>query len=282
MRLAFVSDLHAEYQMEVCGLVARGALASGVDVLILAGDVSPDPEMLHGCLRVLAGGAEHVLFLPGNHDLWSFGPTGQRLDSSRKYRKLLPELSRRAGVEYLGLSPVSIGGFSFCGVTGWYDFSLRNEEVGISLDDYRAGRFRGIECADRRFFEWREEGSVLSDEEVAVWMRRCLEHQLAEASSERKIVVTHFLPGSEPLVPQGQPEQDFVMGFLGDRGLGDVIDGARRVVRLISGHWHVPFLVRRRCATGDYPWEGSPVGYPRERPGSLEERVAQALRIVDV
>ena len=48
--------------------------ADNSDVLIVAGDVADDPEVLIDCLASLReayGGG--VVFVPGNHDLWQTG-----------------------------------------------------------------------------------------------------------------------------------------------------------------------------------------------------------------
>ncbi len=282
MRLVFVSDLHAEYQMEVCGLVAARARDLDADLLVVAGDVSPDIDLLGRCLNVLSSGAPRVLFLPGNHDLWTMDPVGQGPDSAQLYRDVLPELCHRVHVDYLGLSSVVVGDVTFCGVTGWYDFSLRNPELDIPIESYESGRFQGVECADRRFFRWLRGGRRLSDREVSAWMVETLERQLDAAGEGPKVVVTHFMPGATPLVATGVAEMDFVMGFLGDEHLGHVADRAAGVVRYLSGHWHRAFRTLRHGVTGDYVWEASPVGYPREMPGSLQERVLQATRLVEL
>lgn len=280
MRLAFTSDLHVEFQLSTCGAVADRVRQLRPDVFVVAGDVAPDLSLLRRSLEILAASVPRLLFLPGNHELWQMAPGAP--GASERYLRVLPELTRSTGAEYLGLEPVWLEGIAFIGVTGWYDFSLRVPGDEVPLEAYRRGRYAGIECADRHFVVWRDGRDRLDDEELADWMLGRLRAQLRIVGSAPKVVVTHMLVGPEPLPATGVSEQDFVRGFLGDARLGEAVDRAEQVRYLISGHWHRPFRTERRGASGPYVWEGSPVGYPHEWRGDLREQVARAIRLVEL
>jgi len=285
MRLAFISDLHAEYQMEVASLVARRCRESEVDALIVAGDLSPDVDLFRRSLRILGRAAEQVFFLPGNHDLWSTGGPGHA-DSRVRYEQILPEIARSCNVRYVGLEAMALGQLTVAGVCGWYDYSLRNRALDdvIPLDAYRAGYLGNVSCADHRFFHWMEGGDKVGDEKVSDWMVDRLARQLEQAVSLGRpiVVVTHMVPHLVPVVPTGIPEKDFVFGFLGSTALGRAVDETPGVVRLISGHWHRPLVRIVEGASGSYLWEASPLGYPHEGRGNLADRIARALRLVDM
>ena len=70
MRLAFTSDLHAEHHVEVIDHITRRAVETGVDVLIVAGDVTPSLAELRRVLAHMRAHVPRVAFVPGNHDLW--------------------------------------------------------------------------------------------------------------------------------------------------------------------------------------------------------------------
>lgn len=54
------------------------------DVLICAGDVSDDLEVLRKALSSLASKWRHVFFVPGNHELWIRKGSGNVTDSLSK------------------------------------------------------------------------------------------------------------------------------------------------------------------------------------------------------
>ena len=74
MRMQIVSDLHLEFGNPVPGL------AAGVDVVVLAGDLA---EIRHPWLLAEAvqawEGAEHILYVPGNHEYY-----GSDIDEGRQ------------------------------------------------------------------------------------------------------------------------------------------------------------------------------------------------------
>ena len=74
MRLQIVSDLHLEFGNPVPDL------AAGVDVVVLAGDLA---EIRHPWLLAEAvqawEGAEHILYVPGNHEYY-----GSDIDEGRQ------------------------------------------------------------------------------------------------------------------------------------------------------------------------------------------------------
>lgn len=68
--------------------------ADNSDVLIVAGDVADDPEVLIDCLASLReayGGG--VVFVPGNHDLWQ---TGSRREGAARAHVRAREHARRS------------------------------------------------------------------------------------------------------------------------------------------------------------------------------------------
>ncbi|HWE26994.1 MAG TPA: metallophosphoesterase, partial [Polyangia bacterium] len=138
MRLVVTSDLHVEHHPEVVAMVAERARALEPDVLVVAGDVSAKLETLEAALAALRPAAPRLLFVPGNHDLWTLpgAPT-----SRARYERDIPAACARAGADAVGTEPIAIDGVVFCGVTGWYDYSLRNQELDATFTraDYERG-----------------------------------------------------------------------------------------------------------------------------------------------
>lgn len=76
MRLLAFSDLHVHHPGAAQALEAIPAHPE--DWLIVAGDVSERPDALERALAGLCGRFARVLWVPGNHELWSVGPDAPR------------------------------------------------------------------------------------------------------------------------------------------------------------------------------------------------------------
>jgi Icc-related predicted phosphoesterase len=271
VRLGLVSDLHVDHHDVVTPLIKR-ARELALEALIVPGDVTGDLDRLEEVLQKLRQSVPRLLFVPGNHDLWceQTGP-----DSRQRYEEAIPERVRRAGCEPL-CEVVRLGDFECVGVTGWFDYSLRNRALDdrISMEDYRRGAFGRLRWNDKHHIRW----SSLDDEEICAEQAVRLSRLLSQ-TTRRVIVVTHHLPFAELVTLHEMMPFAFISGFLGSARLGEVIRSCERVTWSFSGHSHL-----RRSATVDgLRAEVSPVGYPREyRPNSIEERVADRLTIVDV
>lgn len=189
MRLFVWSDLHVDYpaNFQLLEQLSRQDFQDGV--LLVAGDVSSDPEKT---LRALTGLRERfaeVAFVPGNHDLWV---TSQgRLNSLEKLHELR-SLCRVAGIRVDPFS-CSLGGRTvrILPLLSWY---LKPEEGPGSLFLPKPGEDPELRMwADNHRIKW----PALPDNQTPA------EHLLALNSSpmpgDRLPVITfsHFLPRVE-------------------------------------------------------------------------------------
>ena len=154
MRMQIVSDLHLEFGNPVPGL------AAGVDVVVLAGDLAEirHPWLLAEAVQVWEG-AEHILYVPSNHEYY-----GSDIDEGRQ---ILAGQCRIHGVTLLDPGAVTIAGVRFIGATLWTDFRLdgiANEPGAHAEAQRRISDFNGAirqREGTRRFttFElvWRHE-----------------------------------------------------------------------------------------------------------------------------
>ena len=112
MRIAYASDLHLEFDSS---LTLTGL--SGVDVLVLAGDVDTMPEYYTETLRklrlVYAG---PVIFVLGNHEYYN----GVFPNDRRKYREAIAHDRQSYLLEN---EAVILDGVRFLGATLWTDFA---------------------------------------------------------------------------------------------------------------------------------------------------------------
>ena len=107
------------------------------DLLVLAGDVSDDLQILEQVLRLLRERFAQVLFVPGNHDLWV--RSGDHDCSLEKYQAV-NTLCHKLGV----ITDVyQAGSLSLVPLLGWYDFSFGEPDKYLrrAWRDFRACRW---------------------------------------------------------------------------------------------------------------------------------------------
>ncbi len=87
MKLYAISDLH------LANSVNRQALAAlpqhPEDWLILGGDIGELEEHLHFALSILTRRFQRLLWVPGNHDLWTIPSDRSALRGVAKYQRLV-------------------------------------------------------------------------------------------------------------------------------------------------------------------------------------------------
>jgi len=302
LRIAFTSDLHVEYHLEVVGHVARRVSELAPDMLVLAGDVCPDLSLLERSLRILKGALlGPLLYVPGNHELWCGGSQGSGPHSRERYEVVLPTLARRAGALPLGAAPVRVGDVTFVGVTGWYDYSLRDSalEARCGPLDYAAKRFGDQGCVDGLQVFWPgDDGAPLSDPALSDLMVQGLRAQLRQAHRAPVVVVTHMLARRDLLEAHpgraggdsgraggdsgragGDSARRFQDAFMGSAALGREIERHPAVRVVISGHHHIPARHESGAANAELRYLSSPIGYPREIRESLETHVSKRVSI---
>ena len=70
MRIFAISDIHVDFEQNRKWLLTLSMMDHTKDTLILAGDITHDPENLQNTLKWLRNRFAHLFFVPGNHDLW--------------------------------------------------------------------------------------------------------------------------------------------------------------------------------------------------------------------
>ncbi|HUJ07874.1 MAG TPA: metallophosphoesterase [Streptosporangiaceae bacterium] len=95
-RLLAVSDLHVGYPQNR-QIVAGLRPESAGDWLIVAGDVGEFAADIEWALGILADRFARVIWVPGNHELWTHGREPLPLRGAERYRRLV-QICRRLGV----------------------------------------------------------------------------------------------------------------------------------------------------------------------------------------
>lgn len=92
MRLLGLSDLHVHHPGQAAALAAIPEHPD--DWLIVAGDVTERPDALHATLAALVRSFARVVWVPGNHELWTVGDDASR--GLARYQRMV-DAARRAG-----------------------------------------------------------------------------------------------------------------------------------------------------------------------------------------
>ncbi|MCW8876728.1 MAG: metallophosphoesterase [Kangiellaceae bacterium] len=124
MRVFAVSDIHIDYKDNMRWMLGLSSQDFQSDVLILAGDVSDNLELLAQCFEALAKKFLKVLFVPGNHELWVShelrGKQNDKINSIEKYHQI-SELATQSGV---ATQSYIIGDLTLVPLLAWYDYSF--------------------------------------------------------------------------------------------------------------------------------------------------------------
>lgn len=255
MKLYALADLHLRYE------VTRRALEAlrprPYDWLILAGDVGETEEHLRFALGVLTRRFGRLLWVPGNHDLWTIPPRENRPDGLRgeaKYRRLV-QVCRDYGVltpedpyvVWPGEGPRCILAPTFV----LYDYTFRPDEIPVE-----------------KAVEWAAEENLLCSDEVllhpdpypskAAWCEARVketEPRLEEAAARAPLVIINHFPLRQDLAIL--PAIPRFSIWCGTRRTEDWHLRYRAEV-VIYGHLHIRGTYRRDGVR----FEEVSVGYP--------------------
>jgi predicted phosphohydrolase len=267
--IVVTADLHYNIprSREPARRLAADACGSGGDALVLVGDTAgADTAPLRDGLRLFADFPGRKLLVPGNHCLWC--RDGE--DSLQRYERVLPEVAAEEGFALLDHEPVVLGDVGLVGSIGWYDYSFREESLGIPEPFYRAKVAPGAAEAlpehrqlveahrpqlDERQYalgaRWMDGAHVrlpMSDEQFLARLCDTLERQMEHLArrAERIVAFVHHLPFRE-LVPRNRPDRfAFAAAFMGSERLGEVLLAQPKLTHVYCGHSHWP----GRCRLG--------------------------------
>jgi 3',5'-cyclic AMP phosphodiesterase CpdA len=260
VQLLALSDIHVEHQVNREALLALPARRE--DWLVLAGDVSDSINGLAWALDVLRPKFARLLWVPGNHELWS-EPTEQERGEAR-YAKLLAACRERGVItpedDYVEWPLLHQGArLRIALLFLLYDYSFAPDEY--------VGRERAV--------EWAAEAGILAADEVRLhpdphpsreaWCRariQATEPRLAQAARTHGLVLVNHWPLRRDLVRLGRVPR--YSPWCGTRSTEDwhVRYGATACVH---GHLHVRATDQRDGVR----FEEVSLGYPLHWDASL-------------
>lgn len=193
MRILLTADLHyQEDNKEDVTCFVQEINETDADVLVIAGDVSGGITLATDCLQQFREFAQGKYIIAGNHDLWT-----ESGDSFEVYSLLFPKLAEQCGFHSLDQRPAILGDIGLVGTIGWYDYSLRQEDLKIPMKYYQDKSLPGIATwADKYFIHWE-----FTDSEFVDYTLQRLKQQIEAvyAQVESIVCILHHLPFAELL-----------------------------------------------------------------------------------
>ncbi|OWA21430.1 metallophosphoesterase [Streptomyces sp. CS159] len=251
-----ISDLHIGYE-ENRALVERMHPASGDDWLLVAGDVAETVADVRWALGTLADRFRRVVWVPGNHELWTHPKDPVALRGVARYEHLV-EMCRELGVTtpedpypvWEGAGGPAVVAPLFL----LYDYSFLPPGCATKAEGLEYAHGTGIVCSD----EYLLHPDPYPSREA--WCRaRVAEtgRRLAEIPADLPVIpVNHYPLHRHPTDVLWYPE--FAMWC----GTSLTADWHRRfrVDTMVYGHLHIP----RTTWHEGVRFEEVSVGYPRE------------------
>jgi 3',5'-cyclic AMP phosphodiesterase CpdA len=256
-RLLAISDLHVGYSRNRA-LIEQFPAGGPGDWLIVAGDVGERFADIEWALGLLAGRYDRVVWVPGNHELWTYRADPLTERGEDRYR-LLVEMCRRLGVvtpedpypAWAGpTGPVTVAPL-FVG----YDYSFLPAGATTKEEGLAEAIRTGIVCSD----EHNLHPDPYPSREDWCWARVALtESRLAAELDPASpvVLVNHYPLVREPTRILRYPQ------FAQWCGTTRTADWHTRfnVAAVVYGHLHIP----RVTWHDGVRFEEVSVGYPRE------------------
>lgn len=236
MQLLALSDLHVEHAQNQEAL--RALPARPDDWLVLAGDVSDTPRGLAWALDVLRPKFKRLLWVPGNHELWTSPQASPEERGEGRYRALV-EVCRARDVltpedEYVEW-PVRVGDLPVrvAPLFLLYDYTFAPDEHTGAERAVRWARESGIVAADETYLDPSPHTSreAWCEARLAATVPR-----LEEAARTHHLVLINHWPLRRDLVRLGRVPR--YSPWCGTRQTEDFHRRFRALV-CVHGHLHV-------------------------------------------
>ncbi|WP_326822287.1 metallophosphoesterase family protein [Streptosporangium sp. NBC_01756] len=151
--LLAISDLHIGYQ-ENRRIVEELRPASGTDWLLVAGDVSEKVADVEWALRLLSERFAKVVWVPGNHELWTHPGDPVQFRGEERYRHLVKLCGDLGVVTPEDPYPVwdgPGGPVTVAPLFVLYDYTFRMPGVATAEEALALAYDKGVVCTDEMF-----------------------------------------------------------------------------------------------------------------------------------
>ena len=245
MRIFATSDLHADFAANGEWLAGLSRADFADDVLVVAGDIAHRLQTVEIALSGLVERFAAVFFVPGNHELWVRGESG---DSLEKFERVLA-LCRALGVH---TEMRACGEWWIAPLFSWYSPDLDSADCGDDAALSAWGDFRycrwpaGVGALDRIFADRNGE--------------------CAAPASGRVLTFSHFLPRIDLLPDPAHLRFKGLPRVAGSPLIESQLRALGSELHLF-GHSHI----RWDETIDGVRYLQRPLGYPQERRGRAYE-----------
>jgi 3',5'-cyclic AMP phosphodiesterase CpdA len=262
-RLLAISDLHVGHPKNQA-LVERMPAGGPGDWLIVAGDVGEEFSQIEWALGVLAARYERVVWVPGNHELWTRRADPVAARGVRRYESLI-EMCQGIGVvtpeDPYPVWPGADGPVTVAPLFVGYDYSFLPDGARTKDEGLAVAERHGIVCTD----EYLLHPDPYPSREEWCWSRADLTQQRLARELDPEVpavLVNHYPLVREPTLILRYPQ------FAQWCGTVRTADWHTRfnVAAVVYGHLHIP----RVTWHDGVRFEEVSVGYPREWEPRLE------------
>eukprot|EP01103_Thecamoeba_quadrilineata_P015297 TRINITY_DN4792_c0_g1_i1.p1 TRINITY_DN4792_c0_g1~~TRINITY_DN4792_c0_g1_i1.p1 ORF type:complete len:284 (+),score=30.51 TRINITY_DN4792_c0_g1_i1:12-863(+) len=223
MRVYLISDIHTDEHenWEVVKKWVNFLQTSKEDVLILAGDISQDLDVVEETLKFLKAIFVNIFYVPGNNELRLDKNNQTFSDSVEKFHHLT-SLCQNLGIH---TEPKVINEVLIVPLFGWY--SPRFDKTWNGDQNYRKGWLDFHRCV------WPKELDIVKNPDCIASYFTDLNEKYIKQYDDVSTIITfsHFLPRTELLPPSL---------FLGKRTLPQVVgfDQIEDQLRRLGSHIH--------------------------------------------
>jgi predicted phosphodiesterase len=186
MKIQLVSDLHLNFSSVEIGI------APGVDVLVLAGDLSPHPDEIADWIDRKLPKSLPIVMVAGNHEYES-GIFGVR------QREIKAALKGLKSVHFLDNETWVFKGTRFLGGTMWSNFEPDDGDTKDRHDLMSAAKFGVVDFSSIRV---KNDGQIRRFEPFDAFnafkvAEAFIQEEMAKPFNGRTVVVSHFLPSRQ-------------------------------------------------------------------------------------
>ena len=238
MRVFACSDIHVDFEYNLRWVNSLSGSDFKDDILILGGDVTDDILLFQKVLEDLRKRFFHLLYIPGNHDLWV--RNGTVINSFDKLRQIRI-IANNAGVS---MEPLHFAFLSIVPLWGWYDYSF-GQPSRETLDTWM----------DYRVCKWPESYDAKRITHYFIDMNE----SYLEIENEFIISFSHFVPRIDLLPVYIPPYKRKLYPVLGSSLLERQIRKLRSNIH-VYGHSHL----NRQIFKDNTLYINNAFGYPYE------------------
>jgi predicted MPP superfamily phosphohydrolase len=240
MKLVHLSDLHTN---SLPYSTIRSIQKIEPDVIVLGGDIATGEggecslESIFVEFRKLT--SIPILFIPGNHDLWSIFWPPQINSSDIAFYTDIPKLCKENNILYLETDSLIKDDWLLSGTIGWYDYSFKYHQYATMPDEYFYRSKRN----------YNNDGTYIKSAYNDVTFANKLKLDLMDRikKQQRKVqhvaVFTHVPVFEECVTIQDASNHNWNFGssYFYNLSLGKELKKVKKLKLVVSGHTHKGF-----------------------------------------